>query len=109
MQAIQSGFYSSHDKFFEIISNIFGPPTLHGSIKHKTVVKLLTVKEIRCLFISALFLFSINENFLHAAYKCDAIFRGCCPVERQKLGFLIFSIFGQALSKNDKNRSSPLL
>jgi hypothetical protein len=67
MQAIQSVFYSSHDKFFEMISNIFGPPTLHGSIEHNTVVKLLTVKEIRCLFISARFLFSINENFLHAA------------------------------------------
>ena len=67
MHAIHIGFYSSNDKFFEIISNIFSPPTLHGSIKQKTVVKLLTVKEIRCLFISALFLFSINENILHAA------------------------------------------
>jgi hypothetical protein len=63
MQAIQSGFYSLHDKCFEIISNIFGPPTLDSLIEHKTVVKLLTVNEIRCLFISAWFLFSINQNF----------------------------------------------
>jgi hypothetical protein len=45
MQAIQSGFYLSHGKFFEIIRNIFGPPTLYGLIKHKTVRKLLTVKK----------------------------------------------------------------
>jgi hypothetical protein len=45
MQAIQSGFYLSHDKFFEIISNIFGPPTLHSLIEHKTVRKLLTVEK----------------------------------------------------------------
>ena len=45
MQAIQSGFYLSHDKFFEIISNIFGPPTLYGLIEHKTVRKLLTVEK----------------------------------------------------------------
>jgi hypothetical protein len=36
-------------------------------------------------------------------------FSGVVPVERQKFGFLIFSIFGQALSKNDINRNSPLL
>ena len=45
MQAIQSGFYLSHDKFYEIISNIFGPPTLYGLIEHKTVRKLLTVEK----------------------------------------------------------------
>ena len=45
MQAIQSGFYLLHDKVFEIITNIFGQPTLHGSIEHITVLKLLTVKK----------------------------------------------------------------
>jgi hypothetical protein len=38
MQAIQKGFYLSHDKFFEINSNIFGQPTLYGLIEHKTVL-----------------------------------------------------------------------
>jgi hypothetical protein len=51
MQAIKSGFYSNNklnDKFFEIISNIFGLPR-HGLIEHRTIVKLLTVNEIWCL------------------------------------------------------------
>jgi hypothetical protein len=47
MQAIQSGFYLLHDKFFEIISNIFDQITRHGSFKHKTVLKMLTVKKER--------------------------------------------------------------
>ena len=45
MQAIQSGFYLSHDNCFEIISNIFGPPNLYGLIEEKTVRKLLTVEK----------------------------------------------------------------
>ena len=45
MQAIQSDFYLLHGKFFEIISNIFGPPTLYGLIQHKTVRKFLTVEK----------------------------------------------------------------
>ena len=52
MQVIQSGFYSSHDKFFEIISNIFGSPTHHGLIEDKREVKLLTPNEIWCLFLT---------------------------------------------------------
>jgi hypothetical protein len=43
IQAIQSNFYLPHDKFSEIISKIFGPPTLNGLIEHKTVRKLLSV------------------------------------------------------------------
>ena len=45
MQAIQSGFYSLHDKLFEIIIEIFGHPTFHGSIEHKTVLELFTIKK----------------------------------------------------------------
>ena len=45
IQALQSGVYSFHNKFFEIIRNIFGPSTLHGSIEHKTVT-FLTVNGI---------------------------------------------------------------
>jgi hypothetical protein len=44
-QHILSGFYLLRDKFFEIISNIFGPPTLYGLIQHKTVSKFLTVEK----------------------------------------------------------------
>ena len=43
---ITSYRYNSHDTFFEIISNIFCLPTLCGSIEHKSVGKLLTVKKI---------------------------------------------------------------
>jgi hypothetical protein len=43
IKAIQSNFYLSHDRFFEIISKIFGPPTLNGLIEHKIVRKLLIV------------------------------------------------------------------
>ena len=47
---------------------------------------------------------------LHAAYKCDSIFRGCSTlVKRQEFRVFIFSIFGQSLSKNDKKINSPLL
>ena len=45
IQVIQRGFYLLHVIFFEIISNIFGQPTLHGSIEHERVVELLTVKK----------------------------------------------------------------
>ena len=40
MKAIQSCFYSLHENGFEIISNKFGQPILHGLIEHKTVLKL---------------------------------------------------------------------
>ena len=53
----------------------------------------------RCLLISIRFLLSIRKKLLHAAYNCDAFFRGCTPVERQKCRVLIFSIFGQTLPK----------
>jgi hypothetical protein len=52
MQAIKIGFYLLHDKFFEIISNIFGSPTHHGLIEDKREVKLLTPNEIWCLFLT---------------------------------------------------------
>jgi hypothetical protein len=45
MQAIESGFYLLRDKFFEIISNIFGQPTLYDLIQPKTVRKFLTVEK----------------------------------------------------------------
>jgi hypothetical protein len=74
MQAIQSGFYLLHDKFFEIISKIFGPSTLQRSIEHKTVVEFLTANKIWCV------IFVIHQGkFLTCCicvYKCDAIFRG---------------------------------
>ena len=43
--ASNSMWLLSHDNFFEIISNIFGPPTVYGLIEHKTVRKLLTVDK----------------------------------------------------------------
>jgi hypothetical protein len=63
MQAIQSGFYLSHDKFSEIISNVFGHPTLHGSIEHETVLKLSTVKKCRACSSAFDFFSSSGKNF----------------------------------------------
>ena len=97
-QAIQSGVYLFHEIFFEINSNIFGPPTVHNSIEHKKVVKLLTVHDIRCLFISARFLFFTREKINMLTESCciksNTIFRACTPVDRQELSVLIFLIFG---------------
>ena len=45
MQATQSGYYLLHDTFYRIINNIFGEPTLNGSIEYKIVLKLLTVNK----------------------------------------------------------------
>ena len=55
--------------FFKIISHIFGPSTLHGSIVYKTL------------------LFSTREKVLRAAYKCDVIFRSCTPVKEVLVAF----------------------
>ena len=41
MQEIQKGFYSLHDKIFGIISNMFGQPSLYGSIEQKKKELLL--------------------------------------------------------------------
>ena len=102
--------FINHMKFsVKLISSIFDPPTRHGLIEHKTVIKLLTPNEIWCLFIRNWFLFSIRIKILHAATKCDVIFRGFDPVSRQKCGVFIFLIFGQTFSKNDKNRIFLLL
>ena len=65
MQAIQRVFYLSHDQFLEIIRSIFGWPTFHGSIEHKTVI--VECQEMRYLFISVIFLISISEKLSHAA------------------------------------------
>ena len=35
MQTIQSYFYLLHDEYFEIVSNISGPPTLNSLIEQK--------------------------------------------------------------------------
>jgi hypothetical protein len=70
IQAIQSDFYLLHDKFFEIISKIFGPPTVNGSIEHKTVVKLLTVNDIWCLT------FVLNQGKLWHIY-CIQMWCNC--------------------------------
>jgi hypothetical protein len=61
MEAILSGFYLSHDKFFEIIRNIFGQPTLNGFIE------IVDCLEMRCLLISVKFFFSIRKknNMVH--------------------------------------------
>jgi hypothetical protein len=50
MQAILSGFYLLHEKFFEIISTIFGHPTLQSSIKRKIVLELGYTISIDFLF-----------------------------------------------------------
>jgi hypothetical protein len=92
MQAIQSGFYLSHDKVFEIIRNIFGQPTLCGSIDHKPVLKLFTVKKCGACLMSFRFSFSIRQNLLHAAYKYDAFLRSCTLVERHEFVGFIFSL-----------------
>jgi hypothetical protein len=42
-------------------------------------------------------LFSIRIKLLHAAYKYDAISRGCTPVERQECGAFKFLISGQTI------------
>ena len=61
MQAIQSGFYLLHDKFFEIISNIFGQPTLHGSITQKSS-QIVDCRERNKVLLEHLrFLFSIMK------------------------------------------------
>ena len=53
IKAIQSNFYLSHDRFSEIISKIFGPPTLNDLIEHTTVRKL-SVKTWRTVCIPTL-------------------------------------------------------
>jgi hypothetical protein len=63
MQAIQSGLYLLRDKFFEIISNIFGPPTLYGFIQHEKVRKFLTVDKCRACESALDFCSPSGKNF----------------------------------------------
>jgi hypothetical protein len=84
MQAIQSGLYLLHDKSFEIISNIFGPPTLYGLIEHKTIRKLLNVEK---------------------CGACESTLDFCSPSEKNfyMLHTIVMHFSGVVLQLNGKN------
>jgi hypothetical protein len=87
MQAIQSGFYLSHDKVCGMIRNIFGQPTLRGSIGQKTILQGVLVAfknsglKFSRLFLEYFFHENIEKNKL---IKSLFILIGC-----QKIIFIV--------------------
>jgi hypothetical protein len=69
MQAIKRGFYSLHNKFFEIISNIFGPPTRHTRLNNFEFVTASYSRGLNLhMHIQMYSLLQYSESYSHCTF-----------------------------------------